>query len=102
SPQKSLEYRDRYGVDGIMIGRAAIGYPWIFREIRHYQQTGELLPPPTVAERVAVCRQHLSGALSWNGPVQGLNEMRGRYARYLKGLPAAEIGSYLQRLVRLT
>lgn len=101
SPQKALEYRDRYGVDGIMIGRAAIGYPWIFREIRHYLQTGRLLAPPTVAERVTVCRQHLSGALLWNGPVQGLYEMRGRYARYLKGLPSAS-GGYLQRLVRLT
>jgi nifR3 family TIM-barrel protein len=99
SPQKALEYKDRYGVDGIMIGRAAIGYPWIFREIRHYLMTGKLLPPPTVAERVAVCRQHLSGALSWNGPVQGFLEMRGRYGQYLKGLPG--IKPYLQQLVRL-
>jgi tRNA-dihydrouridine synthase B len=99
SPQKARTYRSRYGVDGIMIGRAAIGYPWIFREIRHYIRTGRQLPPPTVAERVAVCREHLSGALSWNGPVQGLHEMRGRYARYLKGLPVA---GHLQRLVRLT
>src|SRR5579872_3398006 len=99
SPQKAFAYRNRYGVDGIMIGRAAIGYPWIFREIRHYLQTGRLLPPPTVTERVAVCREHLSGALSWNGPVQGLYEMRGRYARYLKGLP---LTGFLQQLVRLT
>jgi tRNA-dihydrouridine synthase B len=99
SPQKALEYKNRYGVDGIMIGRAAIGYPWIFREIRHYLNTGEILPPPTVEERVGVCRQHLSGAISWNGPVQGLLEMRGRYGQYLKGLP--EIKFYLQQLVRL-
>src|SRR5579872_6456790 len=99
TPEKARLYRDRYGVDGIMIGRAAIGYPWIFREIRHYLRTGRLLPPPTVTERVAVCREHLSGALSWNGPVQGLYEMRGRYARYLKGLP---LTGFLQQLVRLT
>ena len=100
SPQKALEYRNRYGVDGIMIGRAAIGYPWIFREIRHYMDTGRPAAPPTVAERVEVCRQHLAGALSWNGPRQGLYEMRGRYARYLRGLPG--IAGYVQRLVRLT
>jgi tRNA-dihydrouridine synthase B len=99
SPQKALEYRNRYGVDGIMIGRAAIGYPWIFREIRTYLETGRLAPPPAAAERVAACRQHLQGALDWNGPMQGLYEMRGRYARYLKGLP--DIAGYLQRLVRL-
>ena len=100
SPHKAVEYRNRYGVDGIMIGRAAIGYPWIFREIRAYVETGRLIPPPSAAERVEVCRRHLQGALSWNGPLQGLYEMRGRYARYLKGLP--EIAGYLQRLVRLT
>jgi nifR3 family TIM-barrel protein len=98
-PYKALEYRNRYGVDGIMIGRAAIGYPWIFREIRAYLDMGRLLAPPTAAERVAVCRQHLQGALDWNGPLQGLYEMRGRYARYLKGLP--DIAGFLQRLVRL-
>lgn len=99
SPQKALEYTNRYGVDGIMIGRAAIGYPFIFREIKHYRVTGEMPPAPTVEERVAVCRMHLAGALSWNGPVQGLNEMRGRYAHYLKGLPG--IQEYVRRLVRL-
>jgi nifR3 family TIM-barrel protein len=100
SPAKALEYKNRYGVDGIMVGRAAIGYPWIFREIKHYARTGELLPPPTVDERVAVCRQHLEGAMVWNGPVQGLREMRGRYSHYLKGLPA--IQHFLRDLVRLT
>src|SRR6185312_14781830 len=98
SPQKALEYRNRYGVDGIMIGRAAIGYPWIFREIRGYLDTGRLIPPPSAAERVAVCRQHLQAALEWNGPMQGLYEMRGRYGRYLRGLP--DIAGFLQRLVR--
>jgi tRNA-dihydrouridine synthase B len=99
SPEKAADYRERYGVDGIMIGRAAIGYPWIFREIRHYLDTGSHLPPPTVDERVAVCLRHLDGALGYNGPVQGLREMRGRYAQYLKGLPG--IQEYLRPLVRL-
>ena len=58
SPQKALEYKNRYGVDGIMIGRAAIGYPWIFREIKHYLQTQMILPSPTLDERIAVCRKH--------------------------------------------
>ena len=99
SPEKARLYRDRYGVDGLMIGRAAIGYPWIFREIKHLMRTGRPHPPPTVDERLAVCRRHLAGALAWNGPKQGLFEMRGRYARYLGGLP--DITRFVQRLVRL-
>jgi tRNA-dihydrouridine synthase B len=99
SAPKALEYANRYGVDGIMVGRAAIGYPWIFREIKQFRATGALAPPPTAEERIAVCRMHLAGALSWNGAVQGLNEMRGRYAHYLKGLPG--IQEYTRRLVRL-
>jgi len=99
SAEKAVEYVDRYGVDGIMVGRAAIGYPWIFREIKHLRQKGTPAPPPTVEERVEVCRMHLAGALRWNGPAQGLNEMRGRYAHYLKGLP--DIQQYTRRLVRL-
>jgi len=99
SAQRALEYLNRYGVDGIMIGRAAIGYPWIFREIKHLMRTGQPHPPPTVDERLAVCRRHLAGALAWNGPKQGLLEMRGRYARYLGGLP--DITRFVQRLVRL-
>jgi nifR3 family TIM-barrel protein len=99
SPQKALEYKNRYGVDGVMIGRAAIGYPWIFREIRHYIATGEWLPAPTVKERVAVCQRHLQQSLEWKGPVTGINEMRGRYAGYLKGLPG--IKDFQKKLVRL-
>ena len=99
SPQKALEYKNRYGVDGIMIGRAAIGYPWIFREIRHYLQTGEQLPAPTVAERVQVCKQHLSKSVQWKGPVAGINTMRKNYLNYLKGLPG--IKEYRSQLVTL-
>jgi nifR3 family TIM-barrel protein len=87
SPQKALEYKNRYGVDGIMIGRAAIGYPWIFREIKHYIETGELLAPPTVDERIEVCKQHLLLAAGWEGTQKAVYEMRGRYKNYLKGLP---------------
>ena len=87
SPQKALEYKNRYGVDGIMIGRAAIGYPWIFREIKHYLATGETLEPPTLEERVAACKKHLFGSVNWKGPKLGVLEMRRHYANYLKGLP---------------
>lgn len=99
SPEKAAEYKSRFGIDGIMIGRAAIGYPWIFREIRHYLDSGERLPPPTARERVDVCLQHLEGALNWNGPLQGMREMRGRYRAYLKALP--DISHFLGQLVRL-
>jgi len=86
SPEKAVEYRNRYGVDGIMIGRAAIGYPWIFREIKHYMATGEMLPPPTIAERLDACRKHLRASVSWKGEKLGILEMRRHYASYLKGL----------------
>jgi len=99
SPQKALAYKNKYGVDGVMIGRAAIGYPWIFREIKHYVQTGELMAAPTVEERVNVCRQHLRKSIEWKGPIVGINEMRRHYANYLKGLPG--IKDYRNRLVTL-
>lgn len=85
SPQKAVEYKNRYGVDGIMIGRASIGYPWIFREIKHYVRTGELLPPPTVSERVEAARQHLRASLEWKGEKLGVYEMRRHYTNYFKG-----------------
>lgn len=87
SAPKAVEYKNRYGVDGIMIGRAAIGYPWIFREIRHYIQTGTLLPKPSLEERIAVCQTHLRKSVEWKGPVLGILEMRRHYTNYLKGLP---------------
>lgn len=87
SPQKALDYKQRYGVDGIMIGRAAIGNPWIFGEIKHFLLTGEEKAPPTVAERVAVCKQHLQMSAAWEGEWKAIREMRGRYASYLRGLP---------------
>ncbi len=99
SPQKALEYKNRYGVDGIMIGRAAIGYPWIFREIKHFVQTGEILDSPTITERVEVCKKHLRKSFEWKGPKVGIFEMRRHYANYLKGLP--NIKEYRSRLVVL-
>ena len=99
SPQKALEYKNRYGVDGIMIGRAAIGYPWIFNEVKHYLTTGELLPPPAIEQRVAVIRQHLHKSVEWKGEVLGVLEMRRHYANYLKGYPG--IKEYRQKLVNL-
>lgn len=100
SPQKALKYKNRYGVDGIMIGRAAIGYPWIFREIKHYIKTGEILPAPTLEERIEVCRKHLYKSVEWKGPVIGINEMRRHYTNYLKGLPG--IKDFRYKLVTLT
>jgi len=97
TPQKALEYKNRYGVDGIMIGRAAIGYPWIFREIKHFLQTGETLAPPTIAERLYSCRRHLHGSVSWKGEKLGILEMRRHYASYLKGL--SHVKEYRNRLV---
>ncbi len=87
SPEKALRYRNTYGADGIMIGRASIGYPWIFREIRHYFETGELLPPPDIHARVRAARQHLSDSLDWKGPKLGVLEMRRHYAAYFRDLP---------------
>src|SRR6476659_1924257 len=87
SPEKALEYKNRYGVDGIMIGRAAIGYPWIFNEIRHFIKTGRHLAPATIEQRVEVIRQHLHHSVQWKGLLPGINEMRRHYTNYLKGLP---------------
>lgn len=99
SPQKALEYKNRYGVDGIMIGRAAIGYPWIFNEIKHYLQTGEMMQPPTIQQRVDVIRKHLYKSVEWKGEVLGILEMRRHYTNYLKGYP--NIKEFRTKLVTL-
>ncbi len=99
SPEKALEYKNRYGVDGIMIGRAAIGYPWIFREMKHFLAKGERRADPTIEERVEVARQHLIKSMQWKGPIAGINEMRRHYANYLRGLP--NIKEYRNKLVRI-
>src|SRR4030095_3091751 len=97
SPEKALEYKTRYGGDGIMVGRAAIGYPWVFNEIKHFVKTGEHLSPPSIEERVAVIRQHLHKSVEWKGMIAGINEMKRHYANYLKGLP--NIKEFRQQLV---
>jgi putative TIM-barrel protein, nifR3 family len=99
SAEKALEYRNKYGVDGIMIGRAAIGYPWIFEEIKHYFATGQLLSPPTMADRVEAVRNHLLWSVEWKGERQGVLEMRRHYANYFKGIP--NFKPYRQQLVTL-
>jgi nifR3 family TIM-barrel protein len=87
SPEKALEYKNKYEVDGIMIGRAAIGYPWIFNEIKHFMKTGEHLPPPTMEERVATAKKHLQFSLEWKNELQGIFEMRRHYTNYFRGIP---------------
>ena len=87
TPEKAVLYRQRFGVDGVMIGRASIGNPWIFREIKHFMRTGEHLPPPTLAERIETCRRHLHYSVQWKGSVLGILEMRRHYTNYFKGLP---------------
>jgi len=86
-PEKALVYKNRYGVDGIMIGRAAIGYPWIFNEIKHFIKTGHRLNGPSVEERIEVIREHLYRSVEWKGPILGILEMRRHYSNYLKGIP---------------
>jgi len=97
TPQKAKECKDRYGPDGIMIGRASIGYPWIFNEIKHYLKTGELLPPPDIEERIRVVKAHLDFSLRWKGPKLGILEMRRHYKNYFRGIEG--IKTFRERLV---
>jgi nifR3 family TIM-barrel protein len=86
TPEKALEYKNRYGIDGIMIGRASLGYPWVLNEIKHFLQTGEHLPKPGIKERVAVTRDHLLMSIRWKGETLGINEMKRHYTNYFKGV----------------
>jgi len=97
TPQKAKEYKERYGPDGIMIGRASIGYPWIFREIKHYLKTGDLLAPPDLQERIQAVKEHLHFSVKWKGPKLGVLEMRRHYKSYFKGLEG--IRQYREKLV---
>jgi len=99
SIEKAANWRMEYEVDGIMIGRAAIGYPWIFREIKHFFKTGEHLPEPTITERVEVCKTHLDKSIEWKGPRVGIFEMRRHYSNYFKGIP--DFKEYRMKLVSL-
>ncbi len=98
SAVKAAAWRMEYEVDGIMIGRAAIGYPWIFREVKHFFKTGEFLAGPTLDERIIACRTHLNKSIEWKGPKVGVFEMRRHYANYFKGLP--DFKNYRMMLVK--
>jgi len=97
TPQKALQYKERYGVDGIMIGRATIGYPWFFNEVKHFMKTGETLPSPTISERVEVAKDHLLMSIRWKGETLGINEMKRHYTNYFKGI--AHFKDYRSKLV---
>ena len=99
SVEKALEYKNKYGLDGIMIGRAAIGYPWIFNEIKHYFATGLHLPKPTLPDRIEAARNHLTWSMDWKGERLGIVEMRRHYTNYFKGIP--NFKDYKQQLVTL-
>ena len=87
SPEKVMKLKNKYGVDGIMLGRAAIGYPWIFNEIKYYLKTGKHLAPPTIKDRVIACKQHLKHSIEWKGKVLGIAEMKRHYTNYFKRIP---------------
>ncbi len=87
SPEKALNFRNQFGIDGIMIGRASIGYPWIFNEIKYYMATGKKLPPPDLYERIRVTKSHLDFSVKWKGEKLGILEMRRHYTNYFRGMP---------------
>src|SRR5690606_12979605 len=97
SIERAADWRMEYEIDGIKIGRAAIGYPWIFREIKHFFETGEYLEEPSISERVDVCRTHLEKSIEWKGDRVGIFEMRRHYSNYFKGIP--DFKEYRMKLV---
>lgn len=97
TPEKAVEYKNRYGVDGIMIGRASIGYPWIFNEVKHFMNTGTHLPAPGIQERVEAARAHLQMSVEWKGEGLGIVEMKRHYTNYFKGI--AHFKDYRTKLV---
>ncbi len=97
SPEKAIEMRDKYGLDGAMIGRATIGYPWFFREVKHFFKTGRHLAPPTMEERVTMAKRHLEMAIAWKGEKLGVFETRRHYTNYFKGIPG--IKPYRMKMV---
>lgn len=97
TPEKAVEYKNRYGIDGIMIGRASIGYPWIFNEIKHFMHTGTHMATPGVAERVQAAMDHLQMSVNWKGEALGIAEMKRHYSNYFKGI--AHMKDYRMKLV---
>ena len=95
----ALEMKNRYGVDGLMIGRATLGRPWIFKEIRHLLTTGKELPLPNMKERIEICKKHILLSIKWKGEPLSIREMRKHYTNYFKGYP--NIKPYRNRLVRV-
>lgn len=87
SPEKVLSVRDKFGIDGVMIGRAAIGYPWVFNEIKHFMKTGDHLDPPSLLDRVDAAREHLKLAVQWKGESLAIVETRRHYANYFRNFP---------------
>lgn len=87
SPEKAVAYKNKYGVDGVMIGRASIGNPWFFQAVKHYIKTGDHLPSPSVKERVAVTLEHLNMSVKWKGEKLGVVEMKRHYTNYFRGIP---------------
>ena len=87
TPEAAIKMRDEFGLDGAMIGRASIGYPWFFREVKHFMQTGQHLDPPTMQERVEAARRHLSMSIDWKGEKLAVYETRRHYTNYFKGIP---------------
>ena len=97
SPEKAVEYKRKYDIDGIMIGRASIGYPWIFKEIKHFIKTGKHLPPPSLEDRIQITKKHLQFSIEWKGERQGVFEMRRHYTNYFRGFH--NFKPFRQRLV---
>ena len=97
SPEKAMLMRDEFGLDGAMIGRASIGYPWFFREVKHYLETGKHMVPPTLEERVDAARRHLQMSIDWKGERLGVFEPRRHYTNYFKGIP--HFKEYRMRMV---
>ena len=97
TPERVKEVKEKYGVDGVMLGRAAIGYPWIFNEIKHYLKTGKHLQSPTLKDRINICKRHLKHSIVWKGEILGIAEMKRHYSNYFKGIP--HFKDYRTRLV---
>ena len=99
TPERAIEMRDRYGLDGAMIGRASIGNPWFFNHVKHFINTKKHLPSPTLTQRVKTARRHLEMSIKWKGPILGVLETRRHYANYFKGYP--NFKSYRKQMVTL-
>jgi nifR3 family TIM-barrel protein len=97
TPERAVEMRDEYGLDGAMIGRASIGNPWFFNHVKHFFKTGEHMPTPTILQRVEAARRHLQMSIDWKGETLGVLETRRHYTNYFKGIP--HFKEYRSRLV---